>query len=178
MKKKYIAKTAIAPVFVLIAGISLGYAATEDWSGQTGQQGSEKTALEQIADVSGAVEGTVIDKGILHLLLPPPPPRLPPLPPGPLPPNVPLFQSVYEFFYSSDFLNNGSGTSRLAAKTWLDRGFCGDMGVVQRMKIEYRQHYDFAYSSNGLNYGSREAKQYAIDAIRARNITPCGDMLR
>ena len=176
MNKKYIAKTALAPVFVLIAGISFSYAATVDWSGP--QAGQQETALEQISDVSG---GAFVEANNLLPGHVPPPIVVPPdLPPGVLPGYVspldlPLFQSVYDFFYSSDFLNNSSLVARLAAKTWLDRGFCGDMDLVNLMKVQYKKHYTFAYGSDGLTYTST-ARKYAISAIR--NIVPCGDLLR
>jgi hypothetical protein len=87
-----------------------------------------------------------------------------------------MFSAVRALMYSSSYLNGGSSESIRAAKVWNERGYCGDMGVVTQLKMQYRKEYDFAYSGSGLNMGSSEAKQYALSQLRY--LTRCADLLR
>jgi hypothetical protein len=86
------------------------------------------------------------------------------------------FLAVYQLMYAGQYFNDDAATAVAAARTWNERGYCGDAGLVQQIQASYQQQYQFAYGSNGLNYDSARAKQYAIAQIYG--MTRCSDLFR
>jgi len=86
------------------------------------------------------------------------------------------FQAVYTLFYSGSYMNDNAADAVSGARVWNERGYCGDIRLIENIKAEYARQYGFAYSGSGLNYNSAQAKDYALSAVR--NMTSCGDLLR
>jgi hypothetical protein len=60
-------------------------------------------------------------------------------------------------------------------RSWNERGHCGDAYLVQQIKREFRDHFNYAYSSGGLDMSKQSAIRYAIE--RVAHMTACSDLL-
>lgn len=87
------------------------------------------------------------------------------------------YQQVYNFAYSSSYLNYSASKAQQAGKIWNERGYCGDDSLISRMKSDYQYYYNYAYSSGGLNYSSEQARRYALDQKHRRLFTVYGPLL-
>ena len=87
-----------------------------------------------------------------------------------------VFQPVYQLFYSGSYMNDSAPDSVAGARAWNERGYCGDVQVVENIKAEYARQYSFSYSGSGLNYSAPQAKEYALNYVRG--MTSCGDLLK
>lgn len=82
--------------------------------------------------------------------------------------------AIKNFAYSAKGLDLSSQESETLGRQWLERGYCEDANGVKTIAAQYQREYRFAYSSNGLNYDSVRAKEYALSHIR--NMSRCSDL--
>jgi hypothetical protein len=80
------------------------------------------------------------------------------------------------FAISSRGLNLASNVATALAQQWIDRGNCEDINGVHAVTDRFRSEFEFAISSNGLNYDSVRAKDYALS--KTRRLSVCGDLFR